>query len=138
MLRGKSYIKDSGDFINKIKNLKNISEGVILVSVDIVGLYLSIPCMASLNALREALHTRENKHIPKDNLLKIVEIALKNNYFEFNCKVKKQLFSLSGLIHGKEKLASFLNISNNYHSNINFTHESSKEHTPFLDVNMKL
>ena len=70
MLRGKSYIKDSGDFINKIKNLKNISEGVILVSVDIVGLYLSIPCMASLNALREALHTRENKHIPKDNLLK--------------------------------------------------------------------
>ena len=131
MLRGKSYIKDSGDFINKIKNLKNISEGVILVSVDIVGLYLSIPCMASLNALREALHTRENKHIPKDNLLKIVEIALKNNYFEFNCKVKKQLFSLSGLNHGKEKLISFLNISNNYHPNINFIHESNKEHTPF-------
>ena len=131
MLRGKSYIKDSGDFINKIKNLKNISEGVILVSVDIVGLYLSIPCMASLNALREALHTRENKHIPKDNLLKIVEIALKNNYFEFNCKVKKQLFSLSGLIHVKEKLISFLNISNNYHPNINFIHESNKEHTPF-------
>ena len=131
MLRGKSYIKDSGDFINKIKNLKNISEGVILVSVDTVGLYLSIPHMAGLNALREALHTRENKHIPKDNLLKIVEIALKNNYFEFNCKVKKQLFSLSGLNHGKEKLISFLNISNNYHPNINFIHESNKEHTPF-------
>ena len=60
-----------------------------------------------------------------------MEIALKNNYFEFNCKVIKQLFSLSGLIHGKEKLISFLNISNNYHPNINFIHESNKEHTPF-------
>ena len=109
-----------------------------MVSVDIVCLYLSIPYKAGLNALREALDNRENKHIPKDNSLEMAEIVLKNNYFEFNCKVKKQLFSLSGLIHGKEKLASFLNISNNYHSNINFTHESSKEHTPFLDVNMKL
>ena len=29
MQSGKSYIKDSGDFINKIKSLQNISEGAI-------------------------------------------------------------------------------------------------------------
>ena len=43
MQRGKSYIKDSGDFINKIKSLQNIPEGAILITVDVVGLYPSIP-----------------------------------------------------------------------------------------------
>ena len=46
---------------------------------------------AGLIALREALDNRANKHIPTDNLLKMVEFVLNNNYFEFNGKVKKQL-----------------------------------------------
>ena len=62
MQRGKSYVKDSGDSINKIKNLQNIPEGAILVTQDVVGLYPSIPHETGLNALREALHNRENKH----------------------------------------------------------------------------
>ena len=62
MQRGKSYVKDSGDSINKIKNLQNIPEGAILVTPDVVGLYPSIPHEAGLNALREALHNSENKH----------------------------------------------------------------------------
>ena len=62
-----------------------------MVAADVVGLYPSIPHKAGLNALREALDYRENKYIPTDNLLKMAEFVLKNNYFEFNCKVKKQL-----------------------------------------------
>ena len=46
---------------------------------------------AGLIALREALDNRANKHIPTDNLLKMVEFVLNNNYFEFKGKVKKQL-----------------------------------------------
>ena len=91
MQKGKSYIKDSGDFINKIKSLQNIPEGAILVTADVVGLYPSIPHEAGLKALREALDNRENKQIPTENLLKMAEFVLKNNYFEFNGKVKKQL-----------------------------------------------
>ena len=60
MQGGKSYIKDSGDFINKIKNLQNIQEDVIFVTLDVVGLYPSIPIEAGLDALREALDNREN------------------------------------------------------------------------------
>ena len=51
MQKGKSYIKDSGDFINKIKSLQNIPEGAILVTADVVGLYPSIPHEAGLKAL---------------------------------------------------------------------------------------
>ena len=52
MQREKSYIKDSGDSINKIKSLQNIPERAILVTADIVGLYPSIPHKAGLNALK--------------------------------------------------------------------------------------
>ena len=91
MQKGKSYIKDSGDFINKIKSLKNIPEGAILITADVVGLYPSIPHEAGLKALSEALDNRENKQIPAENLLKMAEFVLKNNYLEFNDKIKKQL-----------------------------------------------
>ena len=46
---GKSYIKDSGCFINKIKNLRNILEDAVLVTADLVGLYPIIPHEVGLN-----------------------------------------------------------------------------------------
>ena len=49
-----SYIKNSGDFINKTKSLSIIPDNTILVTVEVVGLYSSIPHEAGLRALREA------------------------------------------------------------------------------------
>ena len=74
MHRGNSYIKASGDFINKIKNLQNIPEGAALFTANVVGLYTNIPLEAGLNALREAVDNRENKHIPTD-ILEMVEFV---------------------------------------------------------------
>ena len=149
-----------------------------MVTTDVVGFYLGIPHEAGLNTIREALGNKENKHIPTDNLVKMVEFVLKNNYFEFNGKVKKRLLGtaigtkfapkyaiifmdklendflksqeLTPLlqyrytddvffiwIHGEEKLASFLNILNNYHPNIKLTDESNKQYIPVLDLNLK-
>ena len=53
------YIKNSGDFIRKIKNLTGIPEGAILVAADVVRLYPTIPHQAGLEALRNALDERE-------------------------------------------------------------------------------
>ena len=80
MQRGKSYIKDSRDFINKIKSLQNIPGGAILVTANAVGLYPSIPHEVGLKVLREALDNRENKQIPTGNSLKMAMFVLKNNY----------------------------------------------------------
>ena len=49
------------------------------------------PVISNCGTPTEALDDRENKQIPTDNLLKMVKFALKNNYFEFNGKIKKQL-----------------------------------------------
>ena len=37
------YIKDSGDFIKKLKNIDHIPQGAIMVTADVVGLDPGIP-----------------------------------------------------------------------------------------------
>ena len=87
MQEGKSYIKDTGDFLNKIKNIHGIPENAILVTADVVGLYPSIPHQADLEALKEALDKRKTHKVPTGKLVKMAEIVLKNNYFQFSDKL---------------------------------------------------
>ena len=91
MQNGWSYVKDSGDFIKKTNNLDSIPENAILVTADVVGLYPSIPHEVGLRALREALDKRDDNTIPTEELLKMAEFVLKNNYFEFGNKIKQQI-----------------------------------------------
>ena len=58
MQEGWSYIKDSGDFIKKLKNIDHIPQDAIMVTADVVSLYPSIPHDAGLKALRKALDNR--------------------------------------------------------------------------------
>ena len=85
-----SYIKDSGDFLKKVKHLGKIPDGAILVTADVVGLYPSIPHKAGLEALRRRLNKRETFEIPTEDIVQMAEFVLKNNFFEFNREVKRQ------------------------------------------------
>ena len=91
MQEGWSYIKDSGDFIKKLKNIDHIPQDAIMVTVDVAGLYPSIPHDSGLETLKKVLDNRENKKISTDDLTKMAEFVLKNNYFELNGKVKNQI-----------------------------------------------
>ena len=91
MQKGKWYIRDSGHFLEKIKNIKLPENAILLVTADVVGLYPSIPHQAGLSALKEALENRSVKKIPTENLIKMAEFVLKNNLFEFNDKVFQQI-----------------------------------------------
>ena len=62
MQNGWSYIKDSGDFIKRTRNLGSIPKNAILITADVVGLYPSIPHEAGLKALRELLDKREQHY----------------------------------------------------------------------------
>ena len=87
MQSSKSYIKDSRDFIRKIKDIHYIPSNPILVTADVVGLYSSIPHDSGLKALKSILDKRKNQNIPTADHIKITEFVLRNNYFEFNGKV---------------------------------------------------
>ena len=78
MKNGASYIKDSNDFMNTVKNIE-VSNDALLVTADIIGLYPSISHEAGLKALRNAIENRNYEEIPTESLLKMAEIVLKNN-----------------------------------------------------------
>ena len=84
MQNGKSYIRDSGHSLERIKNINTLPENTMLVTADVVGLYTSIPHEAGISALKKALENRLVKKIPTENLIKMAELVLKNNLFEFN------------------------------------------------------
>ena len=91
MKAGKSYIKDSGDFLEKLKTLGNIPSNAILVTADVVGLYSSITHDAGLKGLYEKLEKRTEKKIPSENLVEMADFVLKNNFFEFDTKIIQQI-----------------------------------------------
>ena len=51
MKQGESYVNDTGDFLEKLKRVEKIPKGAILVTADVVGLYLSIPHDEGLEVL---------------------------------------------------------------------------------------
>ena len=91
MKGGRSYVKDTQDFLEKIKHLGKVPSNAILVTADVVGLYPSISHGAGLEALNEKLEERVENKIPSSDLVNMAEFVLKNNYFEFDSKVKKRI-----------------------------------------------
>ena len=60
---GRSFIKDTDNFLSKLGEIVRIPEGAILCTVDVVGLYLSIPHGEGLETIREVLDRSENPNV---------------------------------------------------------------------------
>ena len=86
----KSYIKDTNHFLNKNKKLESLPDGIILCTMDVVGLYRNTRHGEGLASLRRFSETRDNKQISSDTLTELAEVVLKNNIFEFDEKTFKQ------------------------------------------------
>ena len=87
----KSYIKDTNDFLKKLRELPNLPKDFLLCTVDVVGLYPNIPHDDGLAALRNVLEKREEKPISTNTLVELTECVLKNNIFEHNESYFKQV-----------------------------------------------
>ena len=104
MHNGWSYIRDSGDFIDKMKKIGKIPE-CFLVTADVVGLYPSIPHNECIQALKQKLEEQPSTKIPTNDLVKLAEFVQENNLFKFNGKVKlssrflELQLELSSLLH---------------------------------------
>ena len=77
MHQGKCYIRDTENFLSKMRNFT--SDGSFLVTTDVMGLCPSIPHSTGLNALISAPKNRKEKQIPSRELLKMTEFVLGNN-----------------------------------------------------------
>ena len=77
-----SFIKDTNQFLQKIKSLGQLSEGAVLCTIDAVCLYPNIPHEKGLASLRKFLDARTEKKVTTETLLELAEIVLKNNIFK--------------------------------------------------------
>lgn len=86
----RSYVKDTNDFLKKLRDLPSLPNDFLLCTIDVVGLYPNIPNEEGLLAIREALDKRTDKTISTESLMDLAECVIKNNVFEHYTKIYKQ------------------------------------------------
>ena len=86
----KCYVKDTNEFLKKLRSLPKLPDGIILCTMDVVGLYPNIPLEEGLCALRKRLEIRKEKCISTDTIIDLSEVVIKNNIFTFGKKTFTQ------------------------------------------------
>ena len=80
MQSGWLYIRDSGDFIDKMKKIGKAPKGSFLVTADVVCQYPSIPHKGGILVLKKKLEEQTSSKIPTNDLVKLAEFFLKSNF----------------------------------------------------------
>ena len=101
-----SYIKDTYDFVNKIKAI-TVPQDAFLFSIDIDSLYTNIETEAGLQAVKEVFNKYPDTKRPDTELLELLHLNLTKNDFEFNNKCYLQT---KGTAMGKKFAPSYANI----------------------------
>ena len=79
-----SSIKDTDDFIRRIRNIIDLPSDVLLVTFDVVSLYPSIQHDFGLCALKDFLLDHNLPNIVVNGIHNMTDLVLKKNVFEFN------------------------------------------------------
>ena len=79
-----SYVKDTTDFITKIKDLGTVPPKSFLVSMDITSLYTNMPNDGGLEALRQSLDSSQNQSTSTKAIVTLIHLILALNNYVFN------------------------------------------------------
>lgn len=101
-----SYIKDTYEFISKIRGQK-VDKNCLLVTGDITALYTNMNIDRTLEVTKEILTNNPDSKRPDRFLLELLELTMKNNDFRFNNEIFLQIF---GTAMGKPYAPSLANI----------------------------
>ena len=82
----KSHIKDTTDFINKIEQIRDITNNTILVTMDVKSLFTQIPHSEGISAVARALEKMKESKMSNRVIIKFLSLTLYLNSFEFNGK----------------------------------------------------
>ena len=82
-----SYIKDTKDFLAKLKSLPGpLPPNSLLFTMDVVGLYNNIPHRDGLKACQLALDRRDSCDPPTTSIVNLAKLVLELNAFQFEEK----------------------------------------------------
>ena len=101
-----SYIKDTTDFLNKLKEVQ-IRPETLLITMDVESMYTNIDHQSGLNAIRQAFIDNPDPRRPDDHILELLELSLKTNDFQFN---NETFIQTKGTAMGRKYAPSYANI----------------------------
>ena len=79
-----SFVKDTGAFLRRINETKQVPRDAILVTMDVGSLYTNIPHKEGLNTVAQALERRRSPTISTRVIIKFLSLILYLNNFVFN------------------------------------------------------
>ena len=102
-------IRDTTDFLCRLRDLGDIPQGAIICSMDVVGLYPHIPHDEGLNSMKCIIEEfGKDLVIGSDDLIDLARFILENDFFEFEDKIYRQKL---GTAIGTKFAPSFANLS---------------------------
>lgn len=92
-----TYVKDTTNFLQILDRIQipHSSTGTLLFTLDVKSLYTTIPNNDGLEALRIFLDHREVHHPPTTTIIRLTELVLTLNCFEFNESYYQQIGGVS-------------------------------------------
>ena len=90
-----SYIQDTPDLLRELDKLENIPDNAILLTVDVTALYTNIQKEDALVSVEKLLEARQDKSMPTDFLIKLLDLVLTYNIFEHDSQLYQQLIGVS-------------------------------------------
>ena len=83
VVKTKSYIRDTGDFLSKVQGLE-LDSNDWMFSIDVMSLYTNIPHNDGIECIKKVLSQCVNSTPENSSLIKFLEFVLKSNNFIFN------------------------------------------------------
>jgi len=102
-----SYVKDTTDFLNKIKSIERLPENSIFVTMDVKSLYTNIPNSEGITAVRKAFDKSNTKTIATKVITTFMSLILTLNNFVFN---SQNYLQIKGCAMGTICAPSYANI----------------------------
>ena len=90
--KSRSYIKNSSDFVNRIKD-RTLPPGTILASFDVVNLFTTTPPDAALETLQEKLKVdstlKDRTNLTVGTIMELVTVCVRKTYFQYGSNFYK-------------------------------------------------
>ena len=84
------FIKETADFLNKLKDLHELLKEAVLVAADVVELYSKKPNAEDLQVLCKQYDKFLYKKLHTEDMIKMTDFVIKKPLFEFNSKFYRQ------------------------------------------------
>ena len=91
MKQRESYIRDTRDFLAKLKGAGEVLKRAILVAANVAGLYPRIPHSEGLDILKKKYESYPNQIVSTEDIGKMIDFVLVKNLFEFDSKFYRQI-----------------------------------------------